>query len=87
MMLVVEPTAARASTPRNFPTMMVADKVPDDKTVHSIVQLLKEISDHERNREHDQEFRDGARGHVQGLLLFLSLIHKCYHLLRAVRRT
>lgn len=63
MMLVVEPTAARA---------WGADKVPDDKTVHSIVQLLKEISDHERNREHDQEFRDGARGHVQGLLLFLS---------------
>ena len=62
---------------------MGADKVPDDKTVHSIVQLLKEISDHERNREHDQEFRDGARGHVQGLLLFLSLIHKCYHLLRS----
>lgn len=52
-----------------------ADEISDDKTVHGVVELLKEVSDYKRNRKHEQELRDRTRCHVHGLLLFLILIH------------
>ena len=70
MILVVDPTAARAWEPT----------VSDDEAVYGVVELLKEISDHKRNREHDEKFRDGTGCHVHGFLFFRGMVHSGFSL-------
>ena len=50
-----------------------ADKVANHKTVHRIVELLKQVAEEQRDRKHDQMPDDGAGRHVHGfqLLMFM----------------
>ena len=57
-----------------------ADEVSDDEAVYGVVELLKEMSDHKRNREHDEKFRDGTGCHVHGFLFFRGMVHSGFSL-------
>lgn len=48
-----------------------ADKVAHHKTVHRIVELLKQVAEEQRDRKHDQMPDDGAGRHIHGLQLLM----------------
>lgn len=43
---------------------LVGDEVADDPGVHHVVQLLKEVADHERQGKVDDQTRDAALCHI-----------------------